>query len=217
MAWYISLTLRWEEQQGKSLKSFLKYCSTAQIPNDRIRIPKASMHATLYAFAKIDGVFFPHGTMQDSTRFVLDELRNRGIEKKLANLPEFRFRPTELKHFTDGSTIQFAVEDDRLAGLRSSISKAIEDITLPLALNGVTFPFDGGPKNRGNNLWGSIARVPGAEQSQPLQQLIPIQKEFPGWFTATTAILTISDESLGNTLIKEKDKDDYLDISLTKK
>jgi hypothetical protein len=210
MAWYVSLTLRWADQKGASLASFLDYCSKVQIPNDRIRVPQSCWHSTLYAFAKIERIFYPHANMHDSALFVLTKLRKTTIVEALSKLPQFRFHPVALKHLVRNTTIEFEAENG-IAALRESLSNAVESISLRFEAHDVSFPFDGGPKNSGNKLWGSIARNPVSGSSNPLQQSLRIPEKCTSLFTAQEAIFTISDESLGNTL----DDGDFGTIRLT--
>ena len=210
MSWYISLTLRWSEQQGSRVNDFLDYCQQATIPNDRIRVPRISLHSTLFAFACIERPFFPHKTMHGSARHVLSDLLDRGLGAKLRELPQFRFRPSEVRHYSKDSTVQFELENDTLTNLRTQVSNAVGEINHIFPFDEVKFPFDGGPKNAGGFLWGSIARNPANPDENVIQQLVPISDELKDWIVAKNAILTISDESLGNTL----QQGDFTEITL---
>ena len=132
MAWYVSLTLRWANQKGDSLASFMDYCSKVQIPNDRIRLPQSCWHSTLYAFAKIERIFYPHENMRNSALFVLNKLRKTPIVEAMSKLPQFRFRPVALKHLAKDTTIQFEEKENRIEALRKSLSTAVRSINLHL-------------------------------------------------------------------------------------
>jgi hypothetical protein len=211
MAWYISLTLRWSEQDGQKLDSFLEHCETIQVPNDRIRVPRDCMHSTLFAFSMIERITFPCKDMRESARLVLDELRQTNLPEVFAKLQKFRFRPVEIKHFTNDTTVQFELENNDLENLRTALSDAMRAIQWSPQTFDIKFPFDGGAKNSGNSLWGSIARHPTTCLNNALQQVVPISENFKSWITAQKAIFTISDDSLGNTLADG----DFVRITLT--
>ena len=211
MAWYISLTLRWSEQDGQQLEPFLEHCETIQVPNDRIRVPRDCMHSTLFVFSMIERITFPCNDMRESALIVLDELRRTDLPRVFANLQKFRFRPVEIKHFTNDTTVQFELENKDLEKLRKELSDTMGAIQWSPQTFDIKFPFDGGKKNSGNYLWGSIARHPTTCLNNALQQVVPISENFKSWITAQRAIFTISDDSLGNTLAD----DDFDVIMLT--
>ncbi|MEQ8789277.1 MAG: hypothetical protein RIC55_23490 [Pirellulaceae bacterium] len=200
MPWYISLTMRWAaDVEGESLQ-FLNLCEKTPIPSDQIRIPQISWHSTLFAVAEVRRVIKPKKTMHDSALLVLEQLRAQNIVSSLANLPKFRFHPEQIRHWDDGTAVQFKA-DNSLEQLRSAVEAVVSQYRLSLDVDDVRFPFNGGPKNAGNGLWGSIARTPNFAGKNDLRHEVEITGDFREWcFTARKAILTISDEALTNNL-----------------
>lgn len=184
-----------------------------------MRVRRDRMHSTLYAVAKIPGLISGFDTMRESARFALDRLNDCNFVSLIRDALQgcsFIFKPQTINVYRNDTTIQFGMDDDnsqRLTDLRNKVFGKVVSMGDPFrGVAGVEFPLDGVSKNRGSNLFGSIARNPvRVENSENiLQQRIRVPARYQNTILAQKAILTISDETLGNHF----EVGDFHDISL---
>lgn len=190
--------MRWESLQGET-KPFFDFCEEACVPGTHIRMPRHSWHSTLYAVAEVRKFQPPCESLRQSAREILDQFIQNGIEEHLTKLPRLEITPKFLKHFENGSTIEFEAAG-ALSNLRSAVAAAVE--TTAPRLIGETASIFGpkGAKNEGRALWGSIARNPDASAESVLHQKIPLLPPIQVPLEAIEAILTISNPSFTNSL-----------------
>ena len=207
MAWYVSLTMRWEDLEG-DLEAFLSTCANAPVPSHHIRIHQRSWHSTVFAIAQINGFCDHFKSMHEAALAVLNELRDSDFPNALNSLPKFKLSPAAIQHFWNNSTIQFQTESEPLTKLRSTIANAVSNIKLNATGIEIEFPKHAPSKNAGDLLFGSFARNPSPTNPDTRQQKLDITSEFDALcFTATKLIFTISDDALTNVLDDHTDFD----------
>lgn len=200
MAWYISLAYRWHNEFGEN-PEFRKYCDELEIPWDHVRIPFASRHSTLFAFARIEKKFFPHRNLRESALAVMDYLKRENLDSLVADLQGFTLRPSEVRVYDHDTTVQFDADPKRVCQMREIISERFTNLDFEYKSPDVQLPMNGGTKNSGPLVWGSVARNPLRTGKNDLRQTWDVEEEFASELSVTEAILTVSDDGLTNKLL----------------
>lgn len=202
MAWYVSLTLRWEDVEGKDKDPFLNWCAQQTVRWNHVRMERKSWHSTVYAIARLDSTG-PHQTMRLAAREVLDYLRMKNFSDQLRTLERFKIAAYELRYYVGTTSIQFEGLNGKIPKIRQNITDWLSSLQKPFSWTHCEFPFWDGTKNAGERFFGSIGRAPVPENGNSLQQIVSLHGVIKGiaekpLLHANKLILTISDDALTN-------------------